>query len=158
MAQIITPAVQDEIRAFCKAFASRRFMQAPEFTSHWRHFRDMYEQSYGGIPFATDRPWFAALIAGATTADLEALIACNDGRCDFTDAMIRCILQNLLEEAWFADQAGKAVSIAIPPWFRSVNAQVPEDELWNCMRPAADAPAEPEDPVALQQVDFAAVD
>lgn len=155
MATIITPAIQDELRAFCKAFAARRMLQPPEFTAHWRHFRDMYEQSYGGIPFATDQPWFPALIARGTTEDFAALIAVNDGRCDFRDAMIRCIIQNILEEAWGADQRGETVSTALPAWFRSIGARTPEDDLWNCMRPAATEPEEATDPVA---VDFAAVD
>lgn len=162
MAQIMTPAVQEEIRVFCKAFAGHRMLQPPEFTSHWRHFRDMYEQSYGGIAFATERPWFAALIAHGTAEDFAALVAVNDGRCDFRDAMIRCIIQNILEEAWGADQVGKTVSTALPAWFRGIGARVPEDDLWNCMRPAeetgAEAPPDAEPASDLVAVDFAAVD
>jgi hypothetical protein len=179
MAQIMTPAVQDELRAFCKAFAGHRMLQPPEFTAHWRHFRDMYEQPYDGIPFATERPWFAALITHGTAEDFAALIAVNDGRCDFRDAMIRCIIQNLLEEAWLEDERpSNPVSPALPPWLRSIGAKVPANWRWNCMRrPAAAGPEEPvshtgapsaasamdaEDPsnteVQQQQVDFAAVD
>jgi hypothetical protein len=162
MATIITPAIQDELRAFCAAFASRRMMQPPEFTAHWRHFRDMYEQSYGGIPFATEQPWFAALITHGTTEDFAALIAVNDGRCDFRDAMIRCIIQNLLEEAWAADQRatqrGETVSTALPAWFRSIGARAPEDDMWNCMRPADASATDAEEATDPVVVDFAAVD
>ncbi len=159
----MTPAIQDELRAFCKAFAGHRMLQPPEFTAHWRHFRHMYEQSYGGIPFPTSHPWFATLIARGTTEDFAALIAVNDGRCDFRDAMIRCIIQNLLEGAWFADQRGETVSTALPSWFRSIGARTPEDDMWNCMRPVPEAPEDPsntecERQQALQQADFAEVD
>jgi hypothetical protein len=143
MAQIITPAVQEEIRKFCKAFAAKNMKKPREFTVHWREFRDDYEQEHGGIEFVTKQNWWPELIARGSKEDYDALIAINNGRSDFTDAMIRCILQNLLEDAWKRDLKGEEVSGVLPGWFRGIGAKVPNESEWNCLKEKEEA----EDPV-----------
>ena len=141
MTTIITPEITASLATFCRAFASRWFMQPPEFTDRrgigsrgWTAmFGDFYGRSYGGIPNPLHTDWFARLLTEATTADLDALKAAfwdAPGSDEYSKAMHSYLMHQLIGSAWEADEAEAQVSPAIPEWFRGQGWGIPED--WHC--------------------------
>lgn len=141
MAAIITPEITDAMGRYCRAFASRWFLQPPEFTDRsaigrgdWEHaFGDFYRRSYAGIPFPADTPWFARLIREGTEDDLAAFKAAfwnAEGSDSYSKAMHSYLMHNLIRRAWAADQNEEDVAVAIPEWFRAQGWGLPPN--WYC--------------------------
>ncbi|MGL4651765.1 MAG: hypothetical protein ACRC1H_20320 [Caldilineaceae bacterium] len=138
MSTIITDAVRGEIAAFCRAFAERYMMHPPEFTDP-RYalgpFADLYERDLRGVTHPLRSSWYERMIASATAADLDALVAAFDKTDSYANAFRIFLMGRLTNAAYRAFKAGLEVSAAFPDWLRAAGWDIPAD--W---APAAAAP------------------
>jgi hypothetical protein len=130
---IVTESVQQEIRSFITKFSLNYSNQPPEFTDkrRWYYVRDLYERDIIDTnPIRTD--WFYSLLVNATKNDLDAIVTAYsvEKYSGFAFCLMRCLQQNLIEQASELDKTGIPVSRAIPEWFRNAGWNVPKK--WNC--------------------------